>query len=158
MAYGDFARTDYDEKCYSEERVQHLEERDRILGARPFAAHFLEQSRSAASWASVHTFDTIVPDYAAGWYLHAQLQIKVAAGTGGQIRLRDNTAGLDGTAQTGVANTSYDWSDDLSVLVASVAHTEISVSVQLQGDGTNNMFVQGGTATHEFLTWRWSRA
>ena len=150
MAWTDFARTDFaaDDPGRTA-RGDYLRERDTLLGARPFAlSQFTEQTQSAASWADAADFTIRTADYAvAGWFLHAYLEIKVAAGTGGMIRLVNVTDGNNGTAQTGVSNTTYALSDDLSVQVDAGEHQDVNIKVQIQGDGTNNMFarnVQGG--------------
>jgi len=147
VAWTDFARTDYAANQGGRTaRGDYLVERDILAVGRPFPlAQFVEFSTATASWQDAADFTIRTPDMAvAGWFLHAHLFVKVAAGTGGQVRLTNVTDSNDGTAQTGISSASYIWSDDLSVQVDAGEHADVNIKVQVQGDGANLMYVDGG--------------
>ena len=160
MAWTDFARTDFAANDAGRTgRGDYLRERDTLVAERPFLLeNFIEFSTTTAAWVDARDFNIRTPDYAiAGWFLHAHLEVHVAAGSGGQIRLTNVTDSNDGTAQTGISDASYVLSSDLSVQVDAGEHTAVNIKVQIQADGTNLMFVQNGlgTSTHYCLAW-WS--
>ena len=147
MSWGDFAAADYAADTPGrQERGDYLVERDILTAGRPFAlAQFVEFSTITASWQTAADFTIRTPDYAVvGWFLHAHLFVKVAAGTGGQVRLTNVTDSNDGTAQTGISNTSYAWSNDLSVQVDAGEHADVNIVIEVQGDGAELMYVDGG--------------
>ncbi len=158
MSWTSFARTDFAANDAGRTaRGDYLVERDTLVAGRPFAAkQFAEISRSTASFGDAVDFTMRTPDFAiAGWFLHAQFEIKVAAGSGGQIRLQNVTDSNDGTAQTGISNTSYALSDDLSVQVDAGEHQDVNIKVQIQGDGSNNMTVRNSQAGYYYATMWW---
>ena len=159
MAWGDFASADYAADTPGrQERGDYLSERDRILAGRPFTIeNFAEASTTAADWTTdAADFYVRTPDYAVpGWFLHGRVYIKVAAGTGGMIRLSNTTDSNDGTAQTGISSAVWIWSDDLSVQVDAGPHTDINVKVQIQGDGANLMYTHLFSATYNYGSFWW---
>ncbi len=158
MSWTDFARTNFAaNKGMRTGRFDYLVERDVLIAQRPFAIdNYAEASQTAASWADAADFQITVADYAvAGWFLHGFVQVKVAAGSGGMIRLVNVTDSNDGTAQTGISNTTYAFSSDLSVQVDAGAHTDLNVKVQIQGDGSNAMLTINNVGGYQGL-FRWS--
>ena len=159
MSWADFAATDYAANdAMRTGRGDYLRERDVLIAARPFALYnFAEASTSVAAWADAGDFQIRTPDYAiAGWFLHAYIEIKVAAGTGGQVRLTNVTDSNDGTAQTGVSNTTYAWSDDLSVQVDAGEHQDVNFKVQIWGDGANLMYARNLQSLYYYATAWWA--
>jgi len=159
MAWGAFARTDYAANDGGRTaRGDYLVEQDTIVAQRPFAVlQFAEVSQTAAAWADAGDFQVRVPDFAlAGWFLHGHVYIKVAAGTGGQVRLTNVTDANDGTAQTGVSNTTYAASSDLSVQVDAGPHADVNIKVQIQGDAVNAMFAKNKDTDTLYAMFRWA--
>jgi len=160
MSWTDFVRTDFAaDKAGRTGRFDYLVERDTLIAQRPFAIdNYTEASQTTAAWADAADFQIMVPDFAvAGWFLHGFVQVKVAAGTGGMIRLVNVTDSNNGTAQTGIANTVYAFSADLSVQVDAGPHTDLNVKVQIQGDGTNAMLtVNAASPAAYYGLFRWS--
>lgn len=160
MSWTDFARTDFAaNKAGRTGRFDYLVERDVLIAQIPFAIdNYTEATQTAASWADAADFEIMVPDFAvAGWFLHGFVQVKVAAGTGGMIRLVNVTDSNDGTAQTGIDNTTYAFSDDLSVQVDGLPHNVVNIKVQIQGDGTNAMLtVNAASPAVYYGLFRWS--
>ncbi len=155
----DFARTDFAaNKAGRTGRLTYLVERDVHLASRPFAfEQFAETSQTAASWADAADFTLRTPDYAViGWFVHVHLEVKVAAGSGGMIRLQNVTDSNDGTAQTGVSDASYVLSDDLSVQVDVGEHAALNIKVQIWGDGANAMFVRNTQTGYYYATAWWA--
>ena len=66
----------------------------------------------------------------------------VAAGSAGIIRLYNLTDGNASTAQGSISSVPYILSDDLSVVVDAGENQDVNILVQIQGDGTNLMFVR----------------
>ena len=158
MAWTDFARTDFaaDDPGRTG-RGDYLVERDTLAAGRPFGAEqFAEFSTTTASFQDAASFTVRTPDFAvAGWFLHAQFEVKVAAGSGGQIRLQNVTDSNDGTAQTGISDASYVMSDDISVQVDAAEHADVAIKVQVQGDGANLMFVRNTQTAYYYATLWW---
>ncbi len=145
MAWTTFARTDFAaDDALRTGRGDYIVAKDVLLARRPFAVgHFVEFSTTNAAFQDAASFGILIPDYAiSGWFIHCKLQIKVAAGSGGEIRLVNVTDSNDGTAQTGISNTTYAPSDDISVQVDAGEHSALSMKVQVKGDGANLMFVK----------------
>lgn len=159
MSWGDAARTDYAANDAGRTgRGDYLVEQDTIVAQRPFAiASFTEASTSTAAWADAGDVNLRTPDFAvAGWFLHGHVYVKVAAGSGGQVRLTNVTDSNDGTAQTGISNTAYAFSDDLSVQVDAGPHTAVNIKVQIWGDGTNLMYAKNSDLTVLYALFWWA--
>lgn len=158
MAWTTFARTDFAANDAGRTaRGDYLVERDTLAAGRPFGAEqFAEGSTTNSSFQTAATFNIRTPDFAIiGWYLHGQFEVKVAAGTGGSIRLVNVTNSQNGTAQTGISNTSYAMSSDLSVIVNTGEHVDVSIRVQISGDSSNLMFVRNTQADYYYATMWW---
>ncbi len=158
MAWTTFARTDFDANDAGRTgRGDYLVERDTLAAGRPFAAEqFAEFSTTNASYQDAATFTIRTPDFAiTGWYLHAHFEVKVAAGSGGAIRLQNVTDSQDGTAQTGISGTSYALSSDLSVIVNAGEHADVNIKVQVLGDAVNLMFVRNFQTDYYYATLWW---
>ncbi len=153
----DFARTVYlASRAGRTGRGDYLVARDILAAQRPFAAEqFAEFSTvtlgNAADF-TIRTPDCVVP----GWFLHAIFEVKVATGTGGDIRLVNVTDSNNGAFQTGISNTSYALSDDISVQVDAGEHADVNFQVQIQNsDATNLMFVRNTQAAYYYAMMWW---
>ena len=159
MSWGDFARTDYAaNKALRTGRGAYLVERDTLIATRPLTIQqYGATSHTAATWSPVADFTIRTPDFAvAGWFLHAHLEVKVDAGTGGMIRLVNVTDSNNGTAQTGISNTDYALSDDLSVQVDVGEHADVNITVEIQGDGANAMWSRNWQTGYYYATAWWA--
>jgi len=161
MAWADQALTDYAaDKAGRTGRGDYLTEQDQIIAKRPFALEqFAQFSTITASWQDAADLQVRVPDFGvAGWFLHGYVRVKVAAGSGGQIRLQNVTDSNDGTAQTGISGTSYAFSNDLSVQVDAGPHADVNIKVQVQGDGVNLMYVDNSDSNIYYCLFWWAVA
>ena len=158
MAWTTFARTDFAANDAGRTaRGDYLVERDTLAAGRPFASdQFAEFSTTSSSFQDAATFTIRTPDFAVtGWYLHASLEVKVGSGSNGGIRLANVTDSQNGTALTGLSNTSYEMSADLSVIVNAGEHSDVSIKVQIFSDTTNLMFVRGTQSSYYYATFWW---
>lgn len=158
MAWGDQAIGNYAaDKAGRTSRGAYLIEQQQIIMTRPFGVEqFAEASHSGASWSQAASFSVLTPDFLlSGGTIHAQLMVKVAAGSGGQIRLVNQTDSNNGTAATGISSGSYTFSDEISVQVDSVPHTVVTIDVEIQGDGTNLMYVKNTDTDYYYATFWW---
>ncbi len=157
MSWTSFARTDFAANDAGRTaRGDYLVERDTLVAGRPFAAEQFAEF-SSITLADAADFTIRTPDFAiAGWFLHAVFEVKVAAGTAGQIRLRNVTDSNNGAFDTGISNTSYALSGDMSVQVDAGEHTDVNIKVQVQNaDATNLLFVRNTQTGYYYATMWW---
>ncbi len=139
LASADFAA----EQSFTVTRAQGLVDLDLVLMTRPMALEFAEVTTTSGSFATIASFDIVIPEYAAagGYNLVAAIEAKVDAGTA-QWRLQENGDTVNGTTSSDITVTSYATSGT-SVLVIASTWASIStrrlINIQGQITGSNTL-------------------
>lgn len=161
MPWDDSTRASYAaDQSVPKTNLDQLLERDELLGAVPFQVAFGEQTESSSSYITQVTFNVRVPDFViAGWFLYAKIFRKVDAGSGGAVRLRNNTDGINGvTEETGISDTTYAFGTEVKVQIDAGPHVIVDIAVQSLNSDANNTLVRNGETGIDHLNFWWGES